>query len=138
MSGFRAPRKLYQLVFEDEDLAGLEVIASGLTLGERRDYLKNEPDNGDVLLRLDYDIAYFVDHIKSWNLEDEDGNALPIEPESLSALDSGHVRAMLTTWMQRVNRAAAVSPDLGKASNDGSTTATTPSMEASLPMESLP
>jgi hypothetical protein len=138
--GFRATRKLYKLVFEeDSDIFGLEIVAKGTTLGERRSYMDKFPNDAAPLDKFDYEIDFFVEHVTDWNLEDEDGNALPISRESLStSLDTLWIRQIVSLWMTRSNGSLAVEPDLKKESSGGSATATTPDLEELLPMEPLP
>jgi hypothetical protein len=138
--GFRATRKLYKLVFEPgSDIEGLEIIARGTTLGERRDYLAKFPEDAKGLEKLEYEAAFFIDHVNDWNLEDEDGTPMPIAVESLSELlDIPWIQAIINSWIERSNLSLKVPEDLKKESKTGGSTETTRPMEESLPMEPLP
>lgn len=136
--GFPAKRKLYLLVFEeDSDLYGLEITAKGTTLGERKSFIEKYPDEGNAIERLDYEAEFFVEHVTSWNLEDESGNPQPISVQALDSLDGEWVKLIITTYTAR-SFGKQVNEDLGKESSSGASTETTPNMEESLPMEPLP
>jgi hypothetical protein len=136
--GFHPARKLYKIVFdEDSDLYGLEITAKSSTLGERRDFLKNQPDTSEHLDYIDYQAEFFVAHIADWNLEGDDGATLPITVESLYSLPDDGFELVVAAYAKRVFGQQA-SPDLKKESSSGDDTETTPNTEASLPMEPLP
>lgn len=135
--GFRTARKLYKLVFEeDSDLYGLEIVAKASTLGERRDYLLNQPTGGKPVELIDFEAQFFIDHVTDWNLEDEDGKPLDISVESLYTLDNGDFRDVLAAYTARA-LGPQVSEPLKKESSSGNDTETTPSIAESLPMEPL-
>lgn len=136
--GFRTARKLYQLVFEeDSDLYGLEITARSTTLGERREYLAKMPADGGPDVWIDYQSAFFISHVTDWNLEDESGNPLPITVESLYSIPGNGAELVMAAYVKRTFGRQS-SDDLKKESSGGDSTGTTPSTEASLPMEPLP
>lgn len=134
--GFRAGPKLYKLVFEeDSDIYGLEILARGTTLRERKNFLDAFPDDGGVLDRLMFELAFFIEHVTEWNLEDEDGTPQSITVEAISALiDARWIRQIMAAWTTASN---GVNEDLKKESSSGSDTATTRDLEESIPMEAL-
>jgi hypothetical protein len=134
--GFKAKRKIYKLKFADEDLAGLEVMARSVSLGQMLDLSSSEGVG-----KVDRDDAeqtngmfdLFVSALVSWNLEeeDEDGNAVPVPPtlSGLRAQDTEFAMSLVNAWAEAIS---SVSAPLAKPSNSGETPP-----EASLPMEAL-
>jgi hypothetical protein len=116
--GFKHQAKVYRLVFDDPALAGLEVRARSLSIGELRD------DDTSVL-------EAFAKALDSWNLEDEGGEPLPPTLETLESYpDIDFINALSAAWL---NAVAGVDDELGKGSDSGR-----PSLEESaIPMEPL-
>lgn len=136
--GFHPARKLYQLIFdEDSELYGLEITARSSTLGERRQYVQNQPDLGDDIAYVDHQAEFFVAHITEWNLDDENGEPLPVTVESLYSLPDECFKLIIYAYVKRAF-GQQTSTDLKKESDSGDDMETTPSTEVSLPMEPLP
>ena len=115
--GFRREPKTFLLVFDDPDLAGLEVRARSLSIGELED------DDLQVY-------ESFAAALVSWNLEDEDGNSLPATLETVRSYpDVGFMNALASAWIKAVT---GVDDDLGKDSDSGRRY-----LEESLTMEPL-
>ena len=115
--GFRREPKTFLLVFDDPELAGLEVRARSLSIGELED------DDLQVY-------ESFAAALVSWNLEDEDGNSLPATLETVRSYpDVGFMNALAGAWIKAVT---GVDDDLGKDLPAGRR-----SLEESLPMEPL-
>ena len=115
--GFRYEPRQYKLVFEDEDIKGLEVITGSVTLAEY-----NATEGDEALGKL------FAEKLISWNLEDDNG-AVPATYDALQKQDIALVRAVLVAWFRELT---GVSRPLPQNSN-----ATRQSEEASLGMGSL-
>lgn len=58
-----------------------------LTYGQMRDIARVGQKSDGQVDQLTASDALFLAHIESWNLDDEDGNILPLTPESLAFLD---------------------------------------------------
>jgi hypothetical protein len=98
--GYKRRRKVFSLVFpEDHDLHGLEITAESMTLGEVR-ALQARADEENLTSEqfAAVELEAFVGQIKKWNLEDEDGNPLPISVESLQTLTAQDVRAVVNAY----------------------------------------
>lgn len=133
--GFKAPKKVYRLVFaEGDDLHGLEVRAVAPAFGEFLDIAKLGDLANTDLKAEDIDkvrpmFDMFLGCVRSWNLEDDDDRPLPVDYASLLTLDLPVIMRLVDAWMRAV---ATVDTPLAKPSGDG---ATFP--EAVLPMEPL-
>jgi len=132
--GYQIGQKVYRLVFDDGDLAGLEVRTRSLPLGALLDIAKlaglagKQFDVAD-LGEVEKLFSLFADALLSWNVEDEAGAAVPATPEGLRLLDFGTVIQLISEWIEAV---AGVAVPLPKTSSGGQ-----PSLEASMPMEPL-
>jgi hypothetical protein len=136
-------RKGLKLVFADEEFEGLVVYARRLTIGQLLDLtalqgLKNLADDSpEVREKLQEVFNLLASLIKSWNLEeladedDEDGPRVPVPVtgEALAQQDLGLVMAMINAIQ---DASAGVSAPLDRSSSAGQ-----PSLELSLPMETL-
>ncbi len=118
-------RTEYKLVFTDEDMRGLEIVAKKLSLRSvlriRELGASNTPDAIREMA------AIFIGAVRSWNLADDSG--VPIAP-SLDALldqEDGFLNEVIGAYNEAV---AGVSAPL----DDGSTSGAT-ALEASIPME---
>jgi len=130
--GFRRERKIYKLKFEDPDLAGLEVLARSLPLGEffKMSSLTEGAENmAGVAAQAEQLFREFAKSLVSWNLEDEKGRPVPADYDGIQGQEFDFVLAIITAWMEAM---ASVRPPLPMPSSNG---ATFP--EASLPMASL-
>ncbi|MEU0411732.1 hypothetical protein ABZ307_28475 [Streptomyces griseorubiginosus] len=123
--------KTYHLVFDaNSGLEGLEIEVTGISVGRAlevyklQDRLKEgSPETVTEVLRI------FADHLKRWNVEEDDGTAVETTFDELVQQDIGFVLEVISRWMEAV---ASVSTELGKDSNSGGT-----SQEERLPMEEL-
>lgn len=133
----RIPRKLFTLAFpEDSELYGVEITCKAATLGERREYYENFPKaGGEVFERVEYEARHFIDFILEWNLEDENGEPLPITYEAYeAAIPFEWAPALVKAYTERsLGQKAQATTE--KKSESGETTETTRRMEASLPMD---
>jgi hypothetical protein len=127
--GYRRPRKTFVLRFDDPEYQGLEVRVGSLPIG---DFL-NVTRTASRVDSKDYDPAQVADLLAmfgrcliSWNLEDDEGRAIPANLEGLRSLDLDFVLTLIASWMEGV---ASVSVPLGETSRPGGSP-----MEESLPM----
>ncbi len=130
--GYRA--RTYRLVFTDPGLHDLEVTARGGTIddlvrlmyltGLGRDLLAPDRDQERVELYQMLDAG-----LTGWNLEDDQGQPVPLTAQMLRAQEWSLVMAIVHAWMAAQ---ASVSGPLEPTSSDGP-----PSVEVSLPVEVL-
>ena len=129
--------RVYKLVFEAEEMEGLEVRAKSVPLGQ---VLKLTKLAGQDLRKLDQEtqvetidemLRMFAAALVSWNVEDEqaDGTRTPVPAdfEGLKSQDFDFVMEIVLAWMDAL---MGVSGPLEKRSPSGDR-----SLEASLPME---
>lgn len=74
-------------------------------------------------------VDVFVRNVNAWNLEDEDGNPVPVTEETIRGEDS---RMMLQVVMSWSESATSVAPPLPRTSSSGN-----PSLEGTIPMAAL-
>ena len=126
-------KRTYRLRFED-DLDGLVVRMRGLSVDGLLELteLANQagPDGkGLDMSKVGRLFDAFADGLVEWNLEEEDGTAVPATREGVGQQEFGLVFKLVTEWM---TAAAGVSAPLDTSSTSGAS-----SVEASLPMELL-
>lgn len=133
----RISRKLFTLTFpEDSDLFGVEITCKAATLGERREYYENYPKTGgEPFERVEYEARHFIDYVVEWNLEDEDGEPLPVAYEAYeAAIPFDWAPALVKAYTKR-SLGQKVEDATEKKSEPGEPTETTRRTEASIPME---
>lgn len=142
--GYRRVPKTFKLTFEDEP--GLEVYCRSAPLGQILALMElvKEEDDGKMSLRelgrLEELFSTFGASLKSWNLEDEDGNPITWDPtgeetevqakvRALKTQDLDFVLSLILAWMDAV---VGVSDPLKRKSSSGDQ-----SPEGSIPMATL-
>lgn len=120
------------------ELAGLEVHATGATVGEvigLHDFndvrIVNgvfHPDDADKVEGM---YRVLLDHIREWNLEDDERKPLPITYRSLKQVDAALVLDIYNAWVSRVT--GRVSGPLEQPSTNGEQS----EEEYEIPMEPL-
>ena len=125
--GYRPQRKVYVLDFGDK-YDGLEVKVRAGTLGQ---LLGLQRLSGEDLTpdQLDELFAKFVELLKQWNIEDDDGNHVPETIEGLYSLDPELARDIIDVAARVLG---GVPDPLPAGSADGAR-----SVVASLPTEPL-
>lgn len=126
--GYRHTRRKITVRFEEpNEFAGFEAVLRGKSLAG---FLAltgiGEVDQSSISDQLQ-DMAH---SLISWNLEDEDGNPVPVTPEAVFEQDQELMLALGKGWIDGLG--AGVSVPLEQSSTDGP-----PSLEASLPMAPL-
>jgi hypothetical protein len=97
--GFKVKPKTYTVRFEEgHEFHGVEARLSGMSYGEWEqvtglDGGEGETNGADSVRR-------FVDHLLSWNLEDENDQPLPTTIEAVKELDHDLVAALNNAWIQ--------------------------------------
>ncbi|MEI5100292.1 hypothetical protein RB200_19415 [Streptomyces sp. PmtG] len=127
--GYKAKRKTTTLQFEPgHDLYGLEVRLRGMNIGEYLRFTGYDGGDGETVSGL---IQRFGEHLVSWNLEEEDGTAIPATQDSVQQQDHDMVLALANAWMQALAGVHDADP-LPESSPSGE-----PSLAASIPMAEL-
>jgi hypothetical protein len=132
--GYTPKKKQYKLVFADPDMNGLEVYMNSVPVGVmlQIDDLSssiNVSDSGSTSGKFRELLEIVASALVSWNIEEEDGTAVPADFDGLSTLETQFVMEIIAAWSQAV---AGVTGPLEKGSTSGGTFP-----EASLPMEPL-
>lgn len=146
--GFVLSRTL-KLVFEDEDLEGLEVRCRALSveqllqvtdlaaLAEADTSAMTDEDKA----RIDTLFGLFAERLVSWNVTDDDGLPVPATLAGVRSQDFAQVIRIIMAWM---TAASGVGEGLGKASTGGGLGPSSPGLTPlpplglDLPMEPLP
>lgn len=115
-------RPLLRLKFEDPEMAGLEVVCKRPSVGQIELFDKTDR-------QLDEQLVVLQTCLISWNLEDEDGNPVPITIEGLKSQDQPFLAALIDAW---TGQAVKVPGPLGRSLPSGE-----PSPVESIPMEAL-
>lgn len=131
MPPFVVKPKAYRLVFQDPDLAGLEVTARSLNTGQFLEFqaaqleqarggAAAEPATQKMLEMLSAAII-------SWNAETEEGEKIPFTMDGLRTLEFDFAMTIIGAWTNAIN---GVSAPLSESSTGGS-----PSLVESIPMD---
>ena len=129
-------RKQYKLHdhFQDPDLAGLEVVARALPVGEHMALLavaqeRPESTRESIAAWAGEMCALIAESIVSWNLCDDDGRPVPVSAEGVATLDHDAVYELAGAYFRA---ATEVKAPLDEPPPGGG-----PSLEGSIPMEAL-
>lgn len=132
MAGFKPPKNLYLLTFEDPSYEGLEITATSVSmetmlwvqsLGSRVAEVANNPDGFRKIVDV------LIGAIRSWNLEDDDDRPIEVSAAALLAQSPVFVADIMVAWTAAIT---GVSGPLGEGSISG------PKFpEGSIPMETL-
>lgn len=129
--GYKRERPIYKLKFTDPSMNGFVMRIKGYSFKEAIEVPERiETDAGTVSWEKVFKEIFQPDVFVSWNLEDENGNALPGTEESLRAQDPMFVRSVVDAFVGTIM--GAVPDPLDDKSPDGS-----PSGGLSIPMETL-
>ncbi len=138
--GYVRKRTVYRLVWEDDhDLAGLIVQVGALNTGQLVDLTTGAARLTDVMAGgapsaedaavMNTMFGAFADSLVGWNLERENGTAVPPTLSGVREQDAQFTLALIGEWMKA---AGGVPAPLGGSSTSGGIFP-----EASLPMEPL-
>lgn len=128
--GFKAKLKTYLVRFDEgHEYHGAEARLSGMTYGEWE--VAAGLDGGDGDSNGAVSVQRFVDHLISWNLEDDNGQPLPTTMDAVKQCDKDLIAALNNAWVQSLIGVHAADP-LPESSPSGE-----PSLVESVPMEAL-
>jgi hypothetical protein len=134
MAGYVRARTLKLTWADDTEFAGLEIRARRASLEtffNLAPLIDGGVDTSSPEGRAEF-LGLFMEfgaYLVSWNLEDEDGKAIPCTPEEFLAQDPRFVREVLDQWAEAI---AGVAAPLDQPSPSGA-----PFQEVSLPMDAL-
>lgn len=117
--GFRPKRKIYRLDFTGTDYEGLQVEMRGPTVGEELeiDALREKGGSGRQIFQM------MTGLLKSWNVEDDEGNPVPPTFEGVCTQDSAFIMAILNATQEA---ASGVPDPLPETSPSGETSPAPP------------
>lgn len=128
--GYKAKIKTYLIQFDEgHEYHGAEARLSGMTYGEWEQVTGLDGGGGDTNGAVS--VRRFVDHLISWNLEDEDGKPLPMTMDTVKEIDHDLVAALNNAWVNTLTGVHEADP-LPESSPSGE-----PSLVESVPMEAL-
>lgn len=128
--GYKTKVRTYRITFdEDHEFHGAEARVRGMLFGEYLEVTGLDGGEGDGNGGT---IRRFLDHLVSWNLEDEEtGAAIPPTEEGVKAVDHNVVVALNNAWIQTLTGVHKADP-LPEGSTSGE-----PSLVESIPTEAL-
>ena len=126
--GYKVKKKLYKLIFADEDIASLEVVMTSAPMGDLLRLQQIDP-KGAAKSPAEFRelLEIFAGALLSWNLEDDDDQPVPITVDAFLAQDIDFIKDIIHAWTEAI---AGVSVPL-----EGSSTSGGKSLEASIPMD---
>lgn len=102
--GFRMERSVYNLVFDDGAFEGLTIRVRAMSMQEYLDNFARNWETGDSAeerkRKQDERLQSFLDHVVEWDLEDENGNPVPVTLDGLrSACEPEQAGTIIGVWM---------------------------------------
>ena len=117
MAGYRLKKRRLKLEFEGGFYEGVEI---GCNLSASAGLVKEVQD---AAIGEDIDILYALARdqvILDWNLEDEEGNPIPLNDEGFRQVDHNLVMTIINSWLQNIGK---IDHPLESASSNGHTPA---------------
>lgn len=128
--GYKAKLKLITIRFaEGHEHHGAEAVVRSMTYGEWEVAAGLDGGKGDIDGATS--VEKFVNHLVSWNLEDETGQPLPMTMAAVKQIDKDLIRDLNNAWVQALIGVHEADP-LPESSPSGE-----PSLVESVPMEAL-
>lgn len=133
--GYVRRARRFKLTFEDPEFEGLEVTAQSTSTGavmhllDLADMTPEKLKDAGVKQEMEELFRIFMDNVRGWNLESEDGEPVPCTYEGLMEQDMDFVLSMALAWLDGV---VSVSGPLERKSNAGK-----PLEAPQIPMEIL-
>jgi len=128
--GFKVKHKEIVIKFDDEEYEGLEIVARAPTVREALEAEKLSKISGEPTAKdLDKIFAYVAKFILRWNIEDDEGKALPINAAAFIDFPTEFAWAIVSGFTQG---SSGVSAPLDNSSLNGEI-----SPAVSVPMETL-
>lgn len=128
--GYKTKVKAYTIRFEEgHPFHGAEARATGMDFGEYLEAMGMDGGEGDS--KPGTSLNRFLDHLTSWNLEDEYDAPIPATREGAKKVDHDLVIALSNAWVQQLIGVHDADP-LPESSPSGE-----PSLVESVPTEAL-
>lgn len=132
MARYKAKKKLFKLIFEDPDMAGLEVTVTSVSMDK---LLRIQELNEDKEARRSSEafrelVDILAGAMLSWNMDDDFDEPVPVTAEGILTQDPAFVRQIISSWTDAISGVSAPLDD-GSTSGDAL-------LEASIPMDALP
>lgn len=132
--GYTPKRRIYRLVFDDEEYDGLVVKVRSTSVGQLLEFMEfltmdTDSPSPDDVARIHGLFEAFAEVLAEWNVETDDGQPVPATLDGVKTQDAPFILAILRVWFGAV---MTVPGPLPTASSNGA-----PSAAPSLPMEPL-
>lgn len=105
--GFTPPRKVFTLDFTGTELEGFEVKVASADLNTFLGLLsladKADAGGKESLDAINSLFEGFARLVRSWNLDDEDGQPVPVGVEGLRTLELGQAMHVIRAWIAAVS-----------------------------------
>ena len=113
---FKREKKLYHLNFENiPELRGFECICTGTTLQRFVEFAAlSEQTRNEENVKRQFEL--FAECLVSWNLDDENDEAVPCTYEGLASQELDFIQAIMGAWMREI---ASVNAPLAEGSSSG-------------------
>lgn len=102
--GFRPKRTAFKLDFSGTECDGLEVTVRPVPMSVMLDVVAAVGAGDAAAARHMYTTFAFA--LESWNVEDDDGTAVPADLDGLMSQDSRFISAVLQAWTAALGGAA--------------------------------
>ena len=112
--GYRKKSTVHTLEFKQYE--GLVIRMKGLKIGKMRRVLRALDEDKETLALVDEMVTFVTEGLVSWNLEDEDGNPLPVDREQVEDLEFDMLSTILGDWLGKMT---GPDEELGKDSSSG-------------------
>ena len=121
--GYVYEEDTYKLVFEDPKMSGLEVHAIELTVEETLQYTELmwiDMTKSTARERIMSRMQFMVDHIPHWNLEDKEGEPVPVSVDALLKRGKNFHTAIMAAWLKEVVGISLPLAETNNSFSDGS------------------
>lgn len=143
--GYRREPKTYKLIFEDPEMAGLEVVARSLSVRELAKLMgytdvarpadAPEAGNAETAAAMVSMFEVLGKSLVSWNLEDELGGPVPADFDGICTQEPDFVFAIVNAWIEAISEVAPPLPG-GSPSGAAAREASLGLASSSLPLPS--
>lgn len=99
--GYKLSRTVYKVRFEGTEYDGLEMSMGTLSVKEilEVEELMSGDDSKPTFVAL---VARLARAIQDWNLEDEDGNPIPVTEDALMGFEVKLINTVVSAWVNAI------------------------------------